>query len=123
MFGRVRDAYLWVRGIQQYRRGDYERARVELDKIRGARKASSEFNAMMATISLLQGDHQNAKRLFEIAVDHTTATRSDYKQYVDHYCRYYLSTLDGNEGAKVKHLEAALRQPAPSIIKQWLPLS
>jgi len=123
MLSRMRDTYRWAAAITLRNGRRYEESRKKLLLIEGARRSASEYFALLATINLVLGDFVDVKNLLEIAVSRSAPTRPEYREYVTHYCEYYLNVLRGNEGARVRSLEMALRVSAPPIIRQWLPLS
>lgn len=123
MLSRIRDTYRWAAAITLRNEQRYDESREKLLLIEGPRRSTSEYYAFLATINLLLGDFGEVEELLDIAVTRSTPTRPEYREYITLYCNYYLNSLRGNEGAAVRSLETALRVSAPSIIRQWLPLS
>ena len=123
MFSRLRGAYLWASAISLYRQKRFEKSRLELSRMAEDDRSFSEYLALSATISLLLGDVDEAQSLFVFAIEHGKPRNPAHAEYIEKYCNYYLKTIDGNEGDKIRSLEAALRTPAPSLIREWLPLS
>ena len=117
------DHFRWAQAVVCFHNKQYERSKLKLLSISGNRRFSSEYFALLATINLIQGEFSDVRNLLEIAIDDSTPTRSSYREYIDYYCRYYLSFLEGDEAGKVKNLEGALRVRSPAIIRNWLPLS
>lgn len=123
MFSRLRDAYLWANAISLYRQKRYEKSRLELSRMARNSHSSSEQYALLATLSLILGDVDEAQSLFVIAAERSNPRKREHRDYIDAYCSYYLNSISGDEGAKVRCLETALRTPASSLIRSWLPLS
>lgn len=123
MFSRLRDAYLWANAIRLCRQKTYEISRSELLKMSSYSRGFSEYYALLATLNLILGEVDEAEKLFLISIKSGCPRKTEYRDYIDNYCNYYLKSISGNEGAKTRCLETALRMPAPSIIREWLPLS
>lgn len=123
MFIRLRDALLWASAISLYRQKNFEKCRLKLTKMSEGGRSYSEYLALSATVALILGDADEAQQLFVVAIQHSRARDPAHREYIENYCKYYLNSIDGNEGAKVISLEKALRTPAPSLIRGWLPLS
>jgi hypothetical protein len=123
MFIRLRDALLWASAIRLYRQKNFDEYRSKLSNMSEGSRSYSEYIALSATVALILGDADEAQQIFVAAIKHSKARNSAHREYIENYCKYYLNSIDGNEGAKVISLEKALRTPAPSLVRGWLPLS
>ena len=123
MFGWFQDALYWAQALDRYSRHDFRQAVVKLEAIKGPRSKASEYLALLGTAHILLDRPDTAIVMLTKAKSGSSPTRASYRAYIHAYCDYYLSVLEGNEGAIVKHLERALRVDAPPIIRQWLPMS
>ena len=117
------DSVHWAKGLERFSSKKFDEARYELISIKGARKNYSEYLALLATINIILNNIDPARGMLIKAIDGSVPRKQQYKAYIDRYCRYYLSVIDGNEGDMVRYLQEALKVPAPNIIRQWLPLS
>lgn len=123
MFGWFRDAINWALALDRYSCQDFRQAVVRLEAIKGPRSKASEYLALLGTAHIILNMPETARAMIGKAKSGSSPTRASYRLYIQAYCDYYLSALEGDEGAKVKHLKRALRVDAPPIIRQWLPLS
>lgn len=123
MLGHFKDSIHWAKALDKFGSGKFEAAQSELLRVRGPRRDYSEYLALLATTHIILLNDQVARDMLIKAMNGSQPRKPEYKDYIDLYCNYYISVVDGDEGSKTKYLEEALRSPAPSIIKQWLPLS
>ncbi len=123
MFTYFSDSVHWAKALERFSSGKFDEARSELSLIKGARKDYSEYLALLATTNIILMNDKVAREMLIKAMSGSSPRKPAYRAYIDQYCKYYISTIDGDEAGKVKHLEEALKVPAPPIIRQWLPLS
>ncbi len=123
MLTNIFDGINWVFALSEYEKGNYIRSRDLINKMKGKRAKASETYALLGAVTLCIGDYDDAKRIFICARDEFKPSKAEYAEYVDIYCNYYLSSIDGRQDLKTRFLENAIKVKAPALIKRWLPLS
>ena len=123
MFDYVKNGIKWAMALSAYEKGDFEKAKENILEMRGKHAERSEIFALLGAINVCLEKIQEAKLCLFRAKEGSTPGRSEYKEYINIYCDYYLSSIDRQEARKIVILEKAIKMKAPSLIKKWLPLS
>src|SRR5436305_2053388 len=99
MFRRTRASLAWVKMLRQFRRGDFVGAAQAAVRYRDTGLTNPTFEALDATVDILNFRSQEAKTKFEYVLRWLKDSSRSEDKYICAYSLYFLSLIDKKDDA------------------------